>query len=404
MTSKASTLAAVPEQNTASKWSGRIPELDGIRGTAIAMVLVWHYLRFGAGFYPAPGSFLARLLVLQRLTWTGVDLFFVLSGFLIGGILLDARKSDNYFKVFYTRRFFRIVPIYATILLVLPILLRVAERVYSSDYSFLNTGSGPWYCYWTFTQNFWMASANTLGSNLLAITWSLAIEEQFYLVLPLLIRFLSERLLLIFVIAGIVLAPALRMAILAASPHSRIAPFVLLPCRADALLLGVLAAILLRKEQYRDGLRKSGRYFGVALAVLVCGVAVLALRFPDGPVMQGVGYSWMAFFYATILVFVLTHRDSLLGGFCRNSVLRRLGTLAYCTYLIHQAIQGFVFAAVLRRPAQINDIYGVFCVLGSLLLTLLIASVSWRYFESRLIGLGHRTNYVLRERQPLPLS
>ncbi len=93
--------------------SGRIPELDGIRGIAIGMVLIAHCF----DIVSRPGSALAYALVPLRLDWTGVDLFFVLSGFLIGGILLDARESSNYFRVFYTRRFFRIVPIYAVLLL-----------------------------------------------------------------------------------------------------------------------------------------------------------------------------------------------------------------------------------------------------------------------------------------------
>ena len=93
--------------------SGRIPELDGIRGIAIRMVLIAHFFLVVS----RPGSGLAYALVPLRLDWSGVDLFFVLSGFLIGGILLDARESSNYFRVFYTRRFFRIVPIYAVLLL-----------------------------------------------------------------------------------------------------------------------------------------------------------------------------------------------------------------------------------------------------------------------------------------------
>lgn len=89
----------------------RIPELDGIRGVAIGLVLLWHYAI--GPIQAIPGTFLAYLQACGRLTWTGVDLFFVLSGFLIGGILLDSRDSPNYFRGFYWRRFFRIVPLYA---------------------------------------------------------------------------------------------------------------------------------------------------------------------------------------------------------------------------------------------------------------------------------------------------
>lgn len=102
--------------STAWRLSGRIPELDGVRGLAIALVLFLHLFNFSTKL----ASFWARSLVPFRLSWTGVDLFFVLSGFLIGGILLDARESTNYFRVFHVRRFFRIVPIYVAVLLIFP--------------------------------------------------------------------------------------------------------------------------------------------------------------------------------------------------------------------------------------------------------------------------------------------
>ena len=86
---------------------GRMPELDGLRGIAILLVWVAHY-------FAVPGKGMVSLLdgYWFRLGWTGVDLFFVLSGFLIGGILLDVRTSPRYFKTFYARRFFRIIPLY----------------------------------------------------------------------------------------------------------------------------------------------------------------------------------------------------------------------------------------------------------------------------------------------------
>jgi peptidoglycan/LPS O-acetylase OafA/YrhL len=386
--------------NSTSKWSARIPELDGIRGTAIAMVLVWHYFRLGIAMAPAPASFLSRSLVPLRLMWTGVDLFFVLSGFLIGGILLDARESTNYFQVFYIRRFFRIVPIYAAILLILPTLLLVMRAAHHADYSWLTENSLPWYPFWTFTQNFWMAAANTLGANIIGITWSLAIEEQFYLTLPLIIRFFSGRRLLILVLSGICLAPILRTAILFTSPNSWAAAFVLMPCRADALLFGALAAILLRKEKCFELFKSSTRWFGVLCSVFLCGLVFLIIKSPGvfSPAMQTIGYTWIAFFYAIVLVFVLTHRESFLSEIFRNAILRWLGMLAYCTYLIHQAVQGFVFAAIWGQPPEINSVYTLLGSLSSLAVTLSIASLSWRYFELPLIRYGPHLNYRLVER------
>jgi peptidoglycan/LPS O-acetylase OafA/YrhL len=102
--------AAQAANVTQATFSKRIPELDGLRGVAIGLVLINHY--FSDALVVRLPHPLAILQLPTRLTWSGVDLFFVLSGFLIGGILLDAKESPNYFKVFYTRRALRILPIY----------------------------------------------------------------------------------------------------------------------------------------------------------------------------------------------------------------------------------------------------------------------------------------------------
>src|ERR1700678_3726990 len=125
----------------------RIPALDGIRGLGILMILLFH--GFGLeGFYILNG----KLLTALRFGWAGVDLFFVLSGFLIGGILLDVEGSQNYYSVFYIRRFYRILPLYAALCLftLLVFHLRFGTHAWLFD------GRVPWYAYLTFGQNFWM--------------------------------------------------------------------------------------------------------------------------------------------------------------------------------------------------------------------------------------------------------
>src|SRR5260370_19570686 len=169
--------------------AGRIPELDGIRGIAIGMVLIAHCF----AIVSRPGSALAYALVPLRLDWTGVDLFFVLSGFLIGGILLDARESSNYFRVFYTRRFFRIVPIYAVLLVCAGFTIYLSDARIFRRYEEMLTGRLPWWYFLTFAQNIGMSIHKVWGTFPLGVTWSLAVEEQFYLTLPLLIRFLDRR-------------------------------------------------------------------------------------------------------------------------------------------------------------------------------------------------------------------
>src|SRR5882762_114777 len=215
--------------------SGRIPELDGIRGIAIGMVLIAHFFLVVS----RPGSPLAYALVPLRLDWSGVDLFFVLSGFLIGGILLDNREATNYFRVFYTRRFFRILPAYFRCVSVVYLLMRLIESGTITRLSFLSSINVlPWAPHLPFLQNLWLAATN--AGVILVITWSLAIEEQFYLTLPLLVRFLSPKRLLTLVCVVIVAAPLLRLTLTLMWPGHPWAAFALLPCRADSLMLGVL--------------------------------------------------------------------------------------------------------------------------------------------------------------------
>jgi peptidoglycan/LPS O-acetylase OafA/YrhL len=211
------------------KISTRIPELDGLRGIGIGLILVYHYLLLA--ILPAPGSLLWYFQASGRLAWTGVDLFFVLSGFLIGGILLDARESSNYFQVFYMRRFYRIVPLYAACLFIVLVLTRFILPLVSPRIHWVAVERIPSYAYALFIQNFWMAKQNTLGAFGLAVTWSLAIEEQFYLTLPILIRFFATRTRLVLIGIGILAAPMLRILLFHYWPENQWA--TLSSCRAE---------------------------------------------------------------------------------------------------------------------------------------------------------------------------
>jgi peptidoglycan/LPS O-acetylase OafA/YrhL len=385
------------EKQPAPNLSGRIPELDGLRGLAIGMVLIFHY--FQLTLVARPGSLLAYLQAAARLSWSGVDLFFVLSGFLIGGILLDARKATNYFQIFYTRRFFRIVPVYAALLLVIAVMNFTVERIHYSGLTWLTHDALPWYSFWTFTQNFWMAHSVTWGASALAVTWSLAIEEQFYLTLPVIVRFFSGRRLLVCVLAGICLAPLVRMAIRLIWPHNWVASFVLMPCRADALLLGVLAAILIRDDAWRARIQRSNRFFTVSTLVFLSGIAFLTLKSPTiaRPLMQSFGYTWLALFYATVLLFTVTRPQSVISRGLRIKWIGWLGGIAYGTYLLHELLLGTLFGYFWGHEPRITGGYTSLTSLVALVLTLVIARLSWRYFENPLIRFGHRSSYAFAE-------
>lgn len=382
-------------------FSGRIPELDGIRGLAIAIVLVYHY--FFLTFEFRPGSLAAYLQATGRLGWSGVDLFFVLSGFLIGGILLDARKSSNYFKVFYIRRFLRIVPIYAVCLAGAFALSSVARSHASGRFAWMWVGQLPWTPFLIFMQNFWMAYGNSLGLFGLTVTWSLAVEEQFYLTLPLVIRIFSPRRLIGALVAGILAAPVLRIAFHALWPEHIYFGVVMMPCRADALLLGVLGAIAIRDARWRTRLERNLGAMRLALVLFACGFVALAWR-SSSPYSLGIltfGFTWLALFYLCILLYGLIFRESWISKCLRWKWLGWLGSIAYGAYLFHQLVQGAFFSLFRSQPPVIRSYQDFLLSVLALAFALATCHVSWSYFEKPLVQLGHALHYDTgRQREP----
>jgi peptidoglycan/LPS O-acetylase OafA/YrhL len=367
----------------------RIPELDGIRGIAIGLVLIAHFI--GVVTVARAGSLLAYALVPLRMCWSGVDLFFVLSGFLIGGILLDARDSANYFRVFYTRRFFRIIPIYAVLLVSVAFTMYLAGAGVIGKREEVFLDPLPWPFFVFFLQNVGMSLRHVWGTFPLGVTWSLAVEEQFYLTLPLLIRFLSRRALLRFIFAAIVAAPLLRAYFVHGGSRNFFAWYTLMPCRADALLLGVFGAVVVREPRWCGWLRARRRHLLLAMAFLFLGVAYLGWRAPghDVPLMATVGFTWLALSYLCILLYGVLFTDSVLSRVLRWSWLRGLGIIAYGTYLFHEFFLGMFFG----RTPWIYSLRDFALSALTLVITLVFCKLSWVYFEKPLVKLGHRTVY-----------
>jgi peptidoglycan/LPS O-acetylase OafA/YrhL len=215
------------------------PELDGIRGIAIMMVLVFH------GFYltasPDEGAFDRWVSRVTNSGWVGVDLFFVLSGFLITGILLRGRQDHGNPAAFYARRALRIVPIYAGFLFFLMYILPVFAGASIDDGIDILRGNQAWY--WTFTLNIKLAlhPIDDLGQFGNGHLWSLMVEEQFYLVWPLLVLLLPRKLLLPALLCLVAGAPVFRYLILEGTwPRiaNGLSAYVLMPARMDALAFG----------------------------------------------------------------------------------------------------------------------------------------------------------------------
>ena len=309
-----------------SRAAPRNRALDGVRGVAIILVLIWHY--FTAQAQVEVETLVAYVAKASQLSWSGVDLFFVLSGFLIGGILIDHRRSTNYFGVFYLRRACRILPLYLAMILCFGA-LHVAKP---AGLGWLYEDPMPLWSYLTFTQNYTMGFAQSLGPNTLGITWSLAIEEQFYLLLPVVIRYVP-----------MTRIPAVLTGLVLVGPISRafvdgLGSSVYAFCRTDALMLGALIAWAVRDRAICEGLARSGGVLWAMLAILLIGAGALGLQ--NLPVGSPLGHLWLAALYGTFIVLVLRGQDTCLVRALSQPWLVWFGSRSYGIYLLHQTCSG----------------------------------------------------------------
>jgi peptidoglycan/LPS O-acetylase OafA/YrhL len=257
-----------------------IPELDGLRGAAIVLVLFYHYCYLTD--LAQPPNLFTRLGRSFGLGWAGVDLFFVLSGFLIGGILLDARTSPLYFKTFYARRFFRIVPLYYLWIGIYFVLTLSRFSIYLKQVGGVPEEFSIVPIYALFVQNMTRNLHSSFGTAWLAALWSLAVEEQFYLFMPLAVRFLTRRRLSLLLLTAVFGSPIVRILVFRVSTAHAI-QYMLAPCRADALSMGVLLAIGWRNEVWKARvLNHRKALFGVTL-LLFSAVVYIGYAAPSSP-------------------------------------------------------------------------------------------------------------------------
>jgi peptidoglycan/LPS O-acetylase OafA/YrhL len=377
------------------RWSqaGVIPALDGLRGIAILLVMLHHftYLRPTAGFDAHIGSVLFFF-------WTGVDLFFVLSGFLITGILLDSRGSERYFSTFYARRTLRIFPLYYLVLFVAFVVLPQFPAVHAVLVGQESPVTLPrQWPYWFYLTNFSIAEGGWVH-GWVDVAWSLAIEEQFYLLWPLLVWLCPPRM----------FAPLCAL-ILVSQPLARIyaretdvaalSIFVLPWFRLDGFAIGALLALAQRR-----GLMPSlDRWAPVVAMLAVAGI--IGCTIMGGHTwwwnrwIQQYGYSLIAITGGAMLVSAVARpADSLWPRMLSARWLRAFGKYSYALYLIHAPVMRAVKTYVVD-PLQLESFglgpwtvqvlyYGV-----ATAPSFALAWLSWRLYEGPILGLKARFPY-----------
>ncbi len=365
-----------------------MPALDGVRGIAILVVMVSHFIII----QPSNAAERFALPLINGGGVTGVQLFFVLSGFLITGILIDARRGPHYFRNFYIRRALRIFPLYYGFLVLLLFVLPLFVDASSAEYQRLHANQA-WY--WTYTTNFMIALHRQSSAPLNTYHfWSLAVEEQFYLAWPLLV-FLFDRAKLVWVCGLIVAGTFLLRVWLLHTGVSHLAVAEMTPTRMDALALGALIAVVAR------GPNGVARLYRAAWIAIPLSLAALALVFWRGGgseaglyMLATVGYSALAVFFGAMLVLAITApRGSVRAWIAEHGFLRMLGRYSYCLYVIHLPIAYFVVTRRLfdidrfprlgasQLPAQL-----VYIVLMSAV-SIALAWLSWHLYEKRWLAI-----------------
>lgn len=368
---------------------GHIETLDGVRGIAILMVLLYH-LR-----WCYQGSFLPDRLLAKAVDqgWTGVDLFFVLSGFLITGILLDTRDATNYFSSFYARRLLRVFPVYYWSLIFLfvlvPVLMVAPALVVPRYWQF-------WF--WSYLSN-WPVWFDPKVAPAVSHFWSLAVEEQFYIVWPLAV-WLIPRKRLGWTLGGvIVIAVALRW-ILPSYGFDATWIYRNTLTRMDALALGSCGAMMFRSAPVRAFL---GNRTGLLLAGGVAGFAsaralgaLTGSSASDGVWMQRLGYSLLGAGSLCVVLFAAVHpRDA--GRLSRaarrvldSRFLRLFGRYSYGMYVYHvPLLTGIRYFAADQLRAAAERFGGFAVALALMAICFVVAMVSYEAAERPILALKH---------------
>lgn len=370
----------------------RDPALDGLRGCAALMVVFVHCFLGPSQF--APGSTFAYLARALSPLWVGVELFFVLSGYLIVSLLLRAKGSPEFFSDFYRRRFFRIVPLYALVLLVGAIMAEVmlVPGAASGWVDLLQNQYDSWMLL-SLTHNFALAAAGNWGVSgaWLSVTWSLCVEEHFYLLVPLLVWLLSVRALRLLALAVVLASPILRWLVLSFTDLPPLGAYVATPLHLDALCAGSWLACVFHNAEERRVWRQRARRWSWALAPLaLLSWALLAQLLPNAtgksPLASALGYFVPALLFGWLLLLALDPRSLRLKRFLSIAPLRRLGTSAYGLYLFHLPVLWTLHLTLLGRSPSNTDTAGWLVSIAAIALSMSLAQFSWHLFEAPLVA------------------
>jgi peptidoglycan/LPS O-acetylase OafA/YrhL len=363
---------------------GHIQELDGLRAVAMVTVLLNHLW---------PKSLSSLVWGVGQLGWIAMDSFFVLSGFLIAGILLDTRRTPDYYRSYYARRSLRILPLYYCVLVYLTCIAVFWKGGEQYRELVQEWGSPVWF--FVYLGNFTTATAGVWPTVVpgLSPLWSLQVEEQFYLLFPFAIRRLDLDTLSRALWVMVVSSPVLRVGLFLLNPDNLYRQYVLLPCHMEGLALGALVAIRFRRGPWDI---KPGRLSALTIVLLTATCVASVWSNPArvdeefaSPFNRTIGYLLSSVACTSLLLWLVRFRGSRLTWWLRMPAMQYLGKISYGVYLLHIPARSVAYS--LRHTLGLNvPREGFAMFLAATLLSIAAASVSWYLLERPLLGLKDR--------------
>jgi peptidoglycan/LPS O-acetylase OafA/YrhL len=329
-------------------------------------------------------------------------LFFVISGFLITGILLDTRGETGFYKNFYARRGLRIFPLYYGFLLAAFTVIPLVQGGPYFETEFLQESGSPWW-YILYGGNIREAFLGHEPAYILAPLWSLSIEEQFYLTFPLIVALCSRKQLATLLVGCLAFAPLFRAAMLGIFPDNERIQYLATLSRVDVIAWGGLLAIGLR-----SGKVPSPRVIG---ALFVTAFAAAATAFTLGGLdrhsafCRVAGYSLVGVTFALVVLWSLQHRETAATAWLRSKALCGLGTLCYGVYLLQRPAEIILLKVLGRAGVTLGEESFILMVLKCAF-ALFVAWLSWRCFEKPILKLKRffTSRHHPSQAEPTPLA
>lgn len=373
-----------------------IPEFDGLRGLSAIGVVAFHYFDWSRNANPI-------------VSWTGyalylspgsVDMFFILSGFLIGTILLNSRESPNYYKTFYARRFYRIMPLYYAWLAIFFLFFFLTPGwgiLHPAGYS----TAGIIGIYLAVLQNNVVPVLN--GSIWVGTSWTLGVEEPFYAIVPFCFRVKRKRTMAAIFMGTIAFSLLFRAFVLGVwakgANWGEDASYYWTPSRISVPAWGCLLAVAWSVPEIKDWITRHVKLFYIGMPCFIAANVLLdrgrGWNIPHTFALYALfGRETLVLSALCLVTAVLAHPEGKLAGVMRWRVLKRFGTISYGMYLMHFGILWFMFRFIFhQQQMNTHSMLAVELLPIGFLVVWGIAELSWKYFEQPLVQRGQKYRY-----------